>query len=212
MKISFVGAGKMAQMLAPRLIRAGHEVVLSNSRGPETLQDLIGQLGPQASAAPVAEAVEGADIVVLATPWGKTAEAVSEASWQDRTVIDTTNNRTKPGPDGLIDIGRRGSSQVVSELIPGAKVVKSFNYEPIPFYGEGLDKDEPKALFFGGDDQAAKDKVASLISSLGAEPVDVGTLADADRLLMGGGALSLSMRLISPDEAHQRLNDAKAVG
>lgn len=210
MKIGIIGAGKMAQMLAPRLIRAGHKVVLSNSRGPDSLGDIVSGLGSAASAATVADAVQAADVVVLATPWGKTAQAVGAvASWAGRVVIDTTNNRTKPGPDGLIDIGGRGSSQVVSEWVPGAKVVKAFNYEPIPMFGQGLDRTEPKALFLGGDDTDAKAKVAGLFRDLGAEPIDVGSLAQADKLMMGGGALALKMRVVSPTEAQEMLKAAK---
>ena len=211
MKISFIGAGKMAQMLAPRVIRAGHQVVLSNSRGPDTLQDNVEKLGPSASAASVAEAVEGADIVVLATPWGKIKDAVSgAASWRDRVLIDPTNNRTKPGPDGLIDIGGRGSSEFVSELVPGAKVVKTLNYEPIPIFDAGFDQASPKAVFIAGDDDGAKKKVAQLFSDLGVEAIDVGNLASGDKLLMGGGALSLSMRVLTPDEARERLAQVQA--
>lgn len=210
MKIGIIGAGRMAQMLAPRLIRAGHKVVLSNSRGPDSLKELVAGLGSSASAATVAEAVQSADVVVLATPWGKTAQAVSAVpSWTGRVVIDTTNNRTKPGPDGLIDIGGRGSSQVVSEWVPGAKVVKTLNYEPIPMFGQGLDQAGPKALFLASDDQDAKAKVATLFRDMGAEPIDVGSLAEGDKLMMGGGALALKMRLVSPDEAKEMLKAAK---
>lgn len=211
MKIGFVGAGRLAQMLTPQLTAAGHEVVLTNSRGPESLVDLLTDLGPAVSAASVAEMVETTDIVVLATPWGKTQEAVAAApSWEGRTVIDPTNNRTKPGPDGLIDIGGRGSSEVVAELVPGALLVKTFNYEPIPIFGQGLSSAEPKALFLAGDDAGAKAKVEALITSLGAEPVDLGSLAVGDTLLKGGGPLALKMRLLSPDEAREAVRAAEA--
>jgi hypothetical protein len=206
MKIGFVGAGRMAQMLTPHLVAAGHEVILTNSRGPESLKDLVATLGPAVSAASVAQMVETADIVVLATPWGKTKDAVAQApAWGGRIVVDPTNNRTKPGPDGLIDIGGRGSSQVVAELVPGAQVVKTLNYEPIPVFGEGLSATEPKALFLAGDSAAAKAKVGALIASLGAEPIDVGSLAVGDDLLKGGGPLALKMRLLKPDEARKLL-------
>ena len=206
MKIGFVGAGRMAQMLAPHLVAAGHEVILTNSRGPESLKELVAALGTAVSASNVAQMVEAADIVILATPWGKTKDAVAHAaSWRGRVVIDPTNNRTKPGPDGLIDIGARGSSDVVADLLPGAEVVKTLNYEPIPIIGEGLSSGEPKALFLAGDSAAAKAKVSELIRSLGAEPVDVGSLAKGDALLMGGRPLALKMRLVKPDEARELL-------
>jgi predicted dinucleotide-binding enzyme len=212
MKIGFVGAGRMAQMLTPHLVAAGHQVILTNSRGPESLKDLVATLGTAVSAASVADMVEAADIVVLATPWGKTKDAVAQASsWRGRVVIDPTNNRTKPGPDGLIDIGGRGSSAVVAEMLPGADVVKTLNYEPIPIFGEGLSSAEPKAMFVAGDSAAAKAKVSELFRSLGATPIDVGDLAAGDNLLMGGRPLAMKMRLLKPDEARELLQSAAAV-
>lgn len=206
MKIGFVGAGRMAQMLTPLLVAAGHEVILTNSRGPESLKDLVDTLGAAVSATSVAQMAETADIVILATPWGKTKDAVAQAgSWRGRVVIDPTNNRTKPGPDGLIDIGGRGSSDLVAEMLPGADVVKTLNYEPIPIFGEGLSSAEPKALFLAGDSAAAKAKVSELVRSLGAEPVDVGNLAMGDALLMGGRPLAMKMRVVKPDEARELL-------
>jgi hypothetical protein len=94
---------------------------------------------------------------------------------------------------------------VVAELVPGAQVVKTLNYEPIPVFGEGLSATEPKALFLAGDSAAAKAKVGALIASLGAEPIDVGSLAVGDDLLKGGGPLALKMRLLKPDEARKLL-------
>lgn len=211
MKVGFIGAGRMAQMMAPHLIKAGHQVILTNSRGPESLQELVDSLGSSVSAAEVNDMVEAADIVWLATPWGKTEAAVGQVkSWKGRVVVDPTNNRTKPGPDGLIDIGGRGSSDVVSDYMPGADIVKTFNYEPIPLFGSGLESADPKAIFLGGDSASAKAKVSELIKSIGAEPVDVGNLAAADKLLSGGGALALKMRLVSPDEARDLLKSATA--
>lgn len=209
MKVGFIGAGRMAQMLTPHLTKAGHQVILTNSRGPESLQELVASLGSSVSAAKVTDMVEAADVVILATPWGKTKDAVSQvASWKGRVVIDPTNNRTKPGPDGLIDIGGRGSSDFVSDLVPGADVVKSLNYEPIPLIGAGLESPEPKALFLAGDSASAKAKVTELFKSIGVDPVDVGDLAAGDKLLGGGGALALKMRLVSPDEAREMLKAA----
>ena len=77
MKVGFVGAGRMAQMLTPHLVSAGHEVILTNSRGPESLKDLVAALGTAVSASAVEQMVEAADIVILATPWGKTKDAVA---------------------------------------------------------------------------------------------------------------------------------------
>ena len=139
MIIGILGAGKMAQMLVPKLVSGGHRVIISNSRGPASLQSLVDQLGPGVSAAESKEMVADADLVVLATPWEKTSAAVSAAGgWDGKIVIDTTNNRRGPRPEDLIDIGARTSSEVVAEMLPGAHVVKTLNYEPIPVFAGGL--------------------------------------------------------------------------
>lgn len=213
MIIGILGAGKMAQMLVPKLVSAGHRVVLSNSRGPASLQALVEQMGPGVSAAESRQMLADADLVFLATPWEKTSAAVAAAgSWAGKVVIDATNNRRGPRPEDLIDIGGRGSSEVVAELIPGAHVVKTFNYEPIPVFGGGLPAEgDSGAIFFSGDDAQAKAKVAQLIRDIGGEPVDAGSLAEGGQLHGMGGPLSLKMKLLSPKEAKALLSTARGV-
>jgi hypothetical protein len=203
MKIGILGAGKMAQMLVPKLVSGGHRVILTNSKGPESLQSLVQQLGPGVSAAETKQMVADADVVILATPWGKTPAAVAAAgSWAGKVVIDTTNNRSGPRPQDLIDIGGRGSSEVVAEMLPGAHVVKTFNYEPIPVFAAGLPAEgDSGTVFFSGDDAEAKAKVAQLIRDMGGEPIDAGSLADGCRLHGMGGPLSLKLKLLAPKEA-----------
>jgi predicted dinucleotide-binding enzyme len=144
-----------------------------------------------------------ADVVILATPWEKTPAAIAAAgSWAGKIVIDTTNNRRGPHPDDLIDIGDRGSSDVIAQMLPGAHVVKTFNYEPIAVFAAGLPPEgDSGAIFFSGDDCQAKAKVAQLIRDLGGEPIDVGSLSEGGRLHAMGGPLSLKMRLLAPKEA-----------
>ncbi|WP_426191358.1 NADPH-dependent F420 reductase [Massilia sp. DWR3-1-1] len=211
MIIGILGAGKMAQMLVPKLVSAGHRVILSNSRGPASLEALVEQLGPGVSAAESTQMLVDADLVFLATPWEKTAAAVAAAgSWTGKTVIDTTNNRRGPRPVDLIDIGSRGSSEIVSELLPGAQVVKSFNYEPIPVFAAGLPPEgDSGAVFFSGDDASAKAKVAELIRDIGGEPIDAGTLAEGGKLHGMGGPLSLKLSLLPPKEARALLAAAR---
>jgi len=106
MAIGILGAGKMAQMLVPKLVSGGHHVIISNSRGPESLQPLIQELGSGVSAATSEQMLAEADVVILATPWEKTPAAVAAAgSWAGKVVIDATNNRRGPRPEDLIDIG-----------------------------------------------------------------------------------------------------------
>ena len=89
--IGTIGAGQVAQTIARRAIAAGHHVILSNSRGPESLTDIVTQLGAGASAGTVDEAAE-ADIVLLAVKWDQVPEAVQGVSdWSGRIVIDAAN-------------------------------------------------------------------------------------------------------------------------
>jgi predicted dinucleotide-binding enzyme len=203
MKIGILGAGRMAQMLVPKLVSGGHRVILTNSSGPESLQPLVQKFGPSVSAAEPRTMLAEADVVVLATPWEKTPAATAAAgSWAGKVVIDTTNNRRGPGPQDLIDIGGRDSSDLVAQMLPGAYVVKTFNYEPIPVFAAGLPPEgDSGAVFFSGDDSQAKAKVAQLIRDMGGEPIDVGSLADGGRLHGMGGPLSLKMKLLAPKEA-----------
>lgn len=212
MKIAIVGAGKMAQALTPLFVEAGHEVRLSNSRGPESLKDLVETLGAGVQAATVVDAVEGADVVLLATPWGKTAEAVSAVDdWNGRVVIDGTNNRSAPGPQGLIDIGDRISSEIVAEYVPGAKLVKAFNVTPLfklaPALGKGAG--ENNAVYIAGDDHEAKALVAELIASIGGAAIDTGDLHTGGYLQGMTGPLAGSLEMLTPADARDRLAQAR---
>ena len=211
MKIGILGAGRMAQMLVPKLVSGGHHVTLTNSRGPASLQSLIQQLGPAVGAAEPRQMLGESDVVILATPWQKTAAAVAAAgSWAGKVVIDTTNNRSGPRPQDLIDIGGRGSSEIVAQMLPGAFVVKTFNYEPIPVFAAGLPAEgDSGAIFLSSDDLSAKTKVAQLIRDMGGEPIDVGSLAEGGRLHGMGGPLSLKMKLLAPKEARMLLDTVR---
>jgi hypothetical protein len=211
MAIGILGAGKMAQMLVPKLVSSGHHVIISNSRGAESLQPLIQQLGTGVSAAEPEQMLAEADVVILATPWEKTPAAIAAAgSWAGKVIIDATNNRRGPRPEDLIDIGGQGSSEVVAQMVPGAHVVKTFNYEPIPVFAAGLPAEgDSGAIFFSGDDAQAKAKVAQLIRDLGGEPIDVGSLAEGGKLHGMGGPLSLKLKLLAPKEAKALLSTVR---
>lgn len=216
MKIAMIGAGRMAQALTPVFVKAGHEVRLSNSRGPESLADLVASLGPGVEAMTVADAAEGADVVFLATPWGRTSEAVSPvADWQGRVVVDATNNRSAPGPQGLIDIGDQVSSEIVAGYVPGAAVVKAFNVTPIPFLAaalgpEGGDEGEAKAVYIAGDDARAKALVSDLVASIGCVAVDTGDLHTGGHLQGMSGPLTARLEMLTATEAQEQLAQAQA--
>lgn len=210
-RIGFLGAGRMAQTLARLFLRAGHDVVLTNSRGPDTLTDVIADLGPGASAARPDELTSRADVIVLAVPWAAIPDALrSLGDAAGAIVVDTTNNRVGPRPEDLVDLGGRGSSEVVAALIPGARVVKAFNHQPIPALGTLAQQESPRALFIAGDDDAAKGIVAQLIRAIGGVPIDTGSLAHGGRLQgTGTGPLAGHGRLLSVEEATEALRIAR---
>jgi predicted dinucleotide-binding enzyme len=211
MKIAMIGAGRMGQALTPLFAQAGHEVRLSNSRGPESLAGLVESLGPGVRAMSVADAVEGADVVFLATPWGRTSDAVSAvADWKGRLVVDATNNRNAPGPQGLIDIGGRVSSEIVAAYVPGAKVVKAFNVTPLPMMLPALaSTGENKAIFIAGDDEQAKSLVADLVASIGGVAIDTGDLHTGGHLQGMTGPLAGTLEMLTPTQARANLAQAQ---
>lgn len=209
--VGIIGAGRMGTTLARLLIGAGHEVLLANSRGPQSLAETVAQLGPGAHAVTPIEAVERSPVVVLATRWEQTADAVGGLGpWDGKVVVDTTNNRFGPRPEQIYDLGRRSSSEVVAEFVPGARLVKAFNHQPIPALEELSDARRKRtALFIAGDDADAKDEVAQLIRDIGGTPVDTGTLARGGRLQATGGPLAGHGRLLTPAEARAVLANAQ---
>jgi 8-hydroxy-5-deazaflavin:NADPH oxidoreductase len=190
--IGFIGVGQIGKALARHFVNAGHSVLLSNSRGKDSLETLARELGPNASAAAVADAA-AADMVVLSVPWAKLESAVKAISnWSDRIVIDTTNNILSVNPSlQLADLGGRTTGEVVAGLLPGARVVKAFNtlYHTV-LAASPEETIGSRVIVFSGDDPGAKATVAGLITSIGFAPVDLGNLKDGGRLQDVGGSLS----------------------
>jgi 8-hydroxy-5-deazaflavin:NADPH oxidoreductase len=214
--VGILGAGRMGQTLARLLAGAGHEVRIANSRGPSSLAALVADLGPRASAVAARDVAAGAGVVILATRWEQLEAAVAPVpSWEGVVVVDTTNPRFGPGPDDVYDLGARTSSEVVAALVPGARVVKAFNHQPIPALAAelGPQPSERNALFLSGDDPAAKEVVAALMRSIGGAPIDTGGLRDGGALqASGGGPLAGHGRLLTVAEARAILARARPAG
>jgi 8-hydroxy-5-deazaflavin:NADPH oxidoreductase len=192
MKIGFIGAGNVAQAIARHAAGQGHQVVLSNSRGPASLTVLAEQLGPHVTAGTREEAA-CAELVVRAVGWPQVPDAVAGLPpFGGRIVIDTTNQFASPPPHAEIaDLGPLTGSEHVASLLPGARVVKAFN----SLYGQYIDADPRhdagrQVLFLAGDDADAKTTVIELTTSFGFAPVDLGPLREGGRLMQLGGPLS----------------------
>ena len=134
MKVGFIGAGNVTGTFGRHLINAGHTIVVSNSRGPETLADFVADLGQDAIAGTKQQAAE-CDAVVLAVHWAKVPEALKGIDWSGRILIDATNAHMGSKPDiSLAGVTRsraalkgRTSSEIVAEMAVGARLVKSIS-------------------------------------------------------------------------------------
>ena len=127
MVIGFIGSGNIGQILARQVIAAGHEVVMSNSRGPKTLAPLIAALGPKARAATADQAATAGELVVVAIPFRNVAQVPVEPL-ADKVVIDVTNYYPpRDGHIAVIDKGGKASSEVLAAHLPTSKIVKAFN-------------------------------------------------------------------------------------
>jgi predicted dinucleotide-binding enzyme len=179
--IGTIGAGHIGTAVARLALATGHQVVLSNSRGPETLAGLVAELGAGASAETAEGAAARGDLVVVTIPV-KAIDSVPVAPLAGKVVIDTNNYY--PQRDGQIaelDSGELGSSELLARMLPGAKVVKAFNtiyYKRLSGEGRPRDAGDRLAIPLAGDDTAAKQLVAGLIDDMGFDPVDAGSLAD----------------------------------
>lgn len=182
--IGFIGSGNIGGTVARLAVNAGHDVVLSNSRGPETLSDLVDELGPHARAATPAEAAAAGDIVVVTIPL-KAYRSVPVAPLEGKPVIDTMNYYSqRDGNIATLDDGSTTSSELLQEHLAGAHVVKAFNNiysEHLAVLARPSGDPDRSALPIAGDDERSKQAVAAFLDSIGHDAYDVGPLAEGWR-------------------------------
>jgi 8-hydroxy-5-deazaflavin:NADPH oxidoreductase len=183
MNIGIVGAGNIGATAARLFTKAGHDVRIANSRGPQTLNDLVGQIGPHARAATPEDAVAFGDIVLLAIPWVAKEEVIPVAGPYDgKIVIDAMNPYTEDFE--IEDLGDRTSSEITRTLVPGARLVKAFNtiyYRRLASEGKPRGAEGRLAIPVASDDAGAKAIVMQLIDEVGFDAVDSGNLHDGGR-------------------------------
>jgi len=196
MTIGIIGAGGIGQAFAAHVAKAGYEVIVSNSRGPESLAGLVNQLGPRARAGTRQEAAQ-ADVVVVAVQWEQLRAALSDLpAWNGRILIDATNAVVQPGFD-LANLNGSTSSEIVASLVPSARVVKVANTLPVALLAS-----DPKrvggrrVLFMSGDDAAAKADVSGILEKVGFATIDLGGLASGGRLQQFPGGPLPTLNLI----------------
>ena len=175
MNVAIVGAGRIGGNIAHQLARAGHDVTVSFARDLDALRALAGEIG--ATAAPSAEAVAGADLVVISVPWGVLPEALDAAgSLAGKPLIDTTNQF---GAGPMPAAGQTAAAFNAARM-PGARYTKCFNTLTAAFQAETAHRDPRVVQWLCGDDDEAKLLVARLVREAGYEPVDLGGTAGCE--------------------------------
>ena len=183
--IGLIGAGHIGSQLARVAVQHGYRVVLSNSRGPETLADLVAEIGEGASAGTSEEAARAGDLVVVTIPL-KNIGSVPVEPLAGKIVIDTNNYY--PQRDGHIaelDDESTTTAELLQRHLPQSKVVKAFNHIP---FGDLTTANTPtgtphrRALAIFGDDEEARATVAEMIDEFGFDVVDGGPLAESWRI------------------------------
>lgn len=182
--IGIIGAGHIGSQLARAAIAHGYDVVISNSRGPETLEDLVAELGGHASAATAAEAGAAGDFAVVTVPF-KAYRDIPVAPLAGKVVIDTNNYYwERDGHVAELDAGTATVSGLLQEHLPTSRIVKAFNHitsADITTDGTLIGTPDRRALAIAGDDADAKALVTQLQDEFGFDTVDAGALSDSWR-------------------------------
>jgi predicted dinucleotide-binding enzyme len=196
MKIGIIGAGSIGLAWAKQFTKAGYSVVLSNSRGPESLAGAVKELGGKARAGTVREAA-AEELVLVAVPWAHIPAALAGLPpWKGRIVMDANNPIIPPG-FSIADLGGRTSSEVFAGLVPGAKVVKAGNtLQPGVVAADARVAGGRRVQFLSGDDAQAKELVAGILQKCEFATIDLGDLAVGGRLQQFPGGPFPALNLI----------------
>ena len=206
MRIGLIGVGNIGGTLARHFVRVGHEVVLSNSRGPESLS------GAHRRARRAGAGVDGSghcslgDLVVVSVPFGRYRELPSDGL-AGKVVIDTNNYY--PQRDGhfeQLDSDDTTSSELLQQHLPDARVVKAFNaiqWQHLRDYGRPAGDPARIGIPVSGDDEDAKRTVAELIDQIGFDAVDAGPLGEGGRKHQPGSPVYVAD--LRTDELRARL-------
>ncbi|MEF3402573.1 NADPH-dependent F420 reductase [Agromyces sp. CCNWLW203] len=187
-RIGIIGSGAIGTAIARLAVAADLDVAIANSRGPESLTDLIGELGSRAQAVEVGEAATFGDIAVLSIPLGAYSK-LPNGLLDGVTTLSTGNYYPyREGRIPQLDALQLATAEYELELLPGARLVKAFN-NIVAHHIPLLAHSHPRtALPVAGDDAEAKRRVASLVELLGFDVVDAGTLAESWRFEPDSGA------------------------
>lgn len=209
----FIGSGNIGATVARLAVAAGHDVVLSNSRGPETLAGLIDDLGPHARAATPAEVAQAGDVVVVTIPLRNYLQVPTE-ELRGKIVIDTMNYYPqRDGDVAELDDETTTSSELLQAHLPDSKVVKGFNniyFRHLAALPRSAGATDRSALPIAGDDLGAKNVVRKHLDEIGYDTVDLGPLSEGWRTQPDTAAYGL-MYAVDPQAWDQGARPASAV-
>jgi len=207
--IGFIGSGNIGGTVAKLAVAAGHDVVLSNSRGPETLSELVAELGPHASAASTDDAAKLGEIAVVSIPL-RAYQDVPVEPLAGKIVIDTNNYYwQRDGRFAELDDESTTSAGLLQRHLPTSRVVKAFNhiqYLQLAADGQPAGSENRRALVIAGDDADAKKVVTDLLDSFGYDVVDAGPLSEGWRFEPDHPAYGPRF---TADEMRQALSEAR---
>lgn len=190
--IGVIGTGNIGKGILTHLAKTNYKVLVSNSRPPESIKEMLAGIGDNLTAVESRETIDNADILFLAIPWNRLAEFAKElAGSKPKIIVDATNNIISVNPFKLADIGNKSTGEYAASLFPEHRVVKAFNSLAAatlikdPNTGKGK-----RVLFVNGDNLEANAKMVALISELGFAAIDLGTFQNGGKLQDVGGSLS----------------------
>jgi predicted dinucleotide-binding enzyme len=208
MKIGIIGSGNIGGTAAKLFAKAGHDVAISNSRGPESLKSFVSSVGSNILANTVEDAIKFGEVIVLAIPWRRRQDLLSVSKlFEGKIVIDAMNPYSENFE--LIDLGNSTSSEEVLKQIPNSRLIKAFNtiyYEHLRTKGNPNAPIEDRfTIFVAGDDSNAKATVSKLIEDIGFAAVDTGSLREGGRKQQPGSPIYNNPMTF--DVAHTRLSE-----
>jgi predicted dinucleotide-binding enzyme len=204
MNIGIIGVGRIGSNAARFYVRAGHNVMLSFSRQPGSLQALADELGDKVSTGTPRDAVHFGEVVFFSVPWATIDEALKQAGpLGNKIVIDTTNQFGSGGVETLT--GGMSAAEFNSNRMPGARLVKAYNTLTSAYQAEvaGRTGADRIAMFYAGEDEDAKRVVAGLIRDSGFEPVDMGGWAQVSLMEAPRRSGAVYGEAYHPDQARQ---------
>lgn len=203
MRIGVLGSGNIGGAAARLFSQAGHEVAIANSRGPDSLKELVDEIGGGVRAVTPDEAVDFGEVVLLAIPWRLREQLPDAQHFYGKVTIDAMNPYDENFE--VLDLEPSTSSEEVTKQLKGARLVKAFNTmlsRTLESEGKPDGGDQRLVLFVAGDDEEAKQVVSRLIDDIGFAAVDTGDLATGGRLQQPGSKIyAESIRLADAEEA-----------